>query len=78
MAQITERLTQNAAGRYYVDSYCIDCHLCHTTAPDFFRRDEELGLSVVHRQPLTPDEIALADEALEGCPVESIGRNGAQ
>ena len=77
MAQLTERLAQNIVGRYYVDSYCIDCHLCHTTAPDFFRRDEELGLSIVYRQPQTADEIALADEALGGCPVDSIGRDGA-
>lgn len=76
MAQLTDRLVQNIAGRYYVDSYCIDCDICRTTAPDFFRRHEELGLSIVHRQPETAEEIAIAEEALDGCPVESIGRDG--
>jgi len=76
MASTTERLTQNVLGRYYVDASCIDCDLCRTTAPEFFRRDDELGFSVVHRQPVTPEELALAEEAREGCPSESIGNDG--
>jgi ferredoxin len=42
-----------------------------------FARHEETGFSFVHRQPMTPEEIALATEAIEGCPVEAIGRDGA-
>src|SRR6267378_1219199 len=42
MAERTERLTQNAAGAYYVDSSCVDCDLCRNTAPDFFKRDDEM------------------------------------
>jgi len=76
MAEKTERLSRNAPGAYYVDSTCIDCDLCRTTAPDFFQRDGELGLSFVHRQPSIPAEIALAEEAREGCPTESIGNDG--
>jgi ferredoxin len=75
MASTTDRLTQNVPGRYYVDSSCIDCDLCRNTAPEFFRRDDEIGLSIVHRQPVTPEEIALAEEAREGCPSESIGND---
>jgi ferredoxin len=76
MAEKTDRLTQNAAGNYYVDSTCVDCDLCRNTAPDFFRRDEETGFSYVYRQPGTPAEIALAQEAKQGCPTESIGNDG--
>jgi ferredoxin len=76
MAEKTDRLTQNAAGNYYVDSTCVDCDLCRNTAPDFFRRDEETGFSYVYRQPGTPVEIALAEEAKQGCPTESIGNDG--
>jgi ferredoxin len=76
MASTTERLTQNVLGRYYVDASCIDCDLCRNTAPEFFRRDDEIGFSIVHRQPVTQDEIALAEEAREGCPSESIGSDG--
>lgn len=76
MASTSERLPQNALGRYYVDASCIDCDLCRNTAPEFFRRDDETGFSIVHRQPVTPEEIALAEEAREGCPSESIGNDG--
>ena len=75
MATTTERLPQNIVGRYYVDSSCIDCDLCRNTAPAFFKRDDEIGFSIVHRQPATPEELALAEEAREGCPTESIGND---
>lgn len=77
MASLNDRLPQNVPGRYYVDSSCIDCDLCRTTAPTIFRRDDETGFSFVHHQPATPEEIALAEEAREGCPTESIGNDGA-
>ena len=74
MANIKERLSKNAPGAFYVDSSCIDCDLCRETAPAFFQRDDDLDSSVVHRQPVTPEEIELADEARLGCPTESIGK----
>ena len=73
MATTSERLPQNTTGRFYVTAACIDCHLCYDDAPAFFRFHEELGFSVVHRQPVTPTELALAQEALERCPVGAIG-----
>jgi ferredoxin len=76
MATLSERLIPNAAGRFYVDASCIDCDLCRNTAPRFFTRHEELGFSVVHRQPVAPDEVALAEEAMSGCPTNSIGDDG--
>ena len=75
MAQRTDRLPQNVAGSYYVDSTCVDCDLCRNTAPDFFRRDEETGFSFVYRQPATLEEIKLAEEAKQGCPTDSIGNS---
>ncbi len=76
MAITSDRLTQNALGRFYVDSSCIDCDLCRSTAPAFFTRDDQIGFSIVHRQPITPEEIALAEEAKDGCPTASIGDDG--
>ena len=76
MANPSDRLLQNTAGKFYVDSTCIDCDLCRGVAPGIFIRDDELGMSIVQRQPLTPEEIALAEEALETCPVEAIGNDG--
>ncbi len=78
MANPSDRVPQNLPGRYYVDSSCIDCDLCRETAPTVFTRHEEGGYSYVHRQPLTPDEIALAEEARQGCPVDAIGHDGGE
>jgi ferredoxin len=74
MPTIEDRLPQNAPGRFYVDSSCIDCDHCRSSAPDFFRRDDDLGQSIVFRQPVTETEIQLCVEAIEGCPTESIGQ----
>jgi ferredoxin len=76
MAEKINRLSNNIAGKYYVDSSCIDCDLCRTNAPGFYRRDDEAGYTVVYRQPVTPEEIALAEDAKQGCPTESIGNDG--
>ncbi len=74
MPNIEDRLPQNAPGRFYVDNSCTDCDLCRGHAPEFFRRDDDLGYSIVFRQPVTDAEIQLCVEALEGCPTESIGQ----
>lgn len=76
MADNKDRLPQNAPGRWYVDSNCIDCDLCRETAPAVFRRDDEGGSSIVFQQPETDEELRLAEEARNGCPVESIGNDG--
>lgn len=77
MANVKSKLTVNAAGKYYVDSECIDCDACRGTAPDNFSRDESLGFSFVSRQPANELEEQLCHEALENCPVEAIGSDGA-
>jgi ferredoxin len=76
MAEKRSRLPQNAPGPYYVDDTCIDCDMCRDTAPDFFRRNDEAGSSVVFRQPTNPVELARAEAARQGCPTESIGNDG--
>jgi len=76
MANRNEKLAENVAGNYYVDSSCIDCDLCRSTASEFFRRHDENGFSVVFRQPVTPEEFKLAEEARLNCPTESIGNDG--
>lgn len=73
MANHEDRNPTNVPGQYYVDNTCIDCDLCRSTAPMVFRRDDELGMSIVFHQPLTPEELELAEEARLSCPTESIG-----
>lgn len=76
MANLSDRNSTNIPGPYYVDSSCIDCDLCRSNAPDFFKRDDELGFSIVFRQPQTPEEIEIAEDALSSCPSASIGNDG--
>ncbi len=76
MADIDEKNEKNVPGKFYVDSNCIDCDLCRESAPEFFGRDEDEGLSIVIKQPVTDEEIDLCQEALEGCPVQAIGDDG--
>ncbi len=77
MANLSDRNADNAAGRYYVDSSCIDCDQCRVMAPDLFARNPDTGLGFVKQQPLTDAEIALAEEALAACATNSIGNDGA-
>lgn len=75
MAIPADRVPQNVKGRWYVDSSCIDCDLCREIAPTIFTRHDEGGYSYVQKQPTTPEELALAEEARQGCPVEAIGND---
>jgi len=77
MANFKDRVQENVPGSYYNDLTCIDCGLCPEIAPCIFKRQDDQGYSYVHRQPFTPAEIALAEEARESCPTESIGNDGA-
>ncbi len=76
MANKHDRNAGNVAGPFYIDSSCVDCDMCRETAPATFRRNDYIGMSIAFRQPATPEEIALAIEAMNGCPTESIGNDG--
>lgn len=76
MADKTLRLLENVPGSYYVTEDCTDCDLCRMMAPSMFNRNDTLGFSVVHRQPETEEERALAEEATDGCPFDAIGNDG--
>lgn len=76
MANIDDRLPDNVPGKWYVDSSCIDCDVCRTTAPDNFKQNEDEGYSFVYKQPENDEELALCEEAKAGCPVEAIGDDG--
>jgi ferredoxin len=75
MANLTECLPENVAGRYYVDASCIDCDQCRAMAPAFFSRNADTGLSFVCRQPASAAEIALVEEAVAICATSSIGND---
>lgn len=77
MADKTRKWPQNVAGPFYVDQECIDCNLCSEIAPDNFTVDDDDGHDFVYRQPETDVEHKLCKEAMESCPVEAIGSDGA-
>lgn len=76
MANKADKVPDNAPGKFYVDTQCIDCNLCRDTAPNNFKQNEEKGYSYVYKQPSTPEEEQQCQEAMEGCPVEAIGNDG--
>lgn len=76
MATPSERLPQNAPGKYYVDTTCIDCDQCRAMAPDLFGRNDDSGMSFVSRQPASAEEVALAEEVIAACATASIGNDG--
>jgi ferredoxin len=76
MADLEDKNPESVAGKFYVDSQCIDCDLCRETAPDNFQRSDDEGYSYVYKQAENDEEVALCMEALEGCPVEAIGDDG--
>ena len=76
MAEIEDKLPENARGKFYVDRNCIDCDVCRDTSPKNFRRDDENGYSYVYKQPETNEEAELCEEASGACPVEAIGDDG--
>ena len=77
MALVELKREENVGGDFFVDTTCIDCDLCRETAPANFKRNDDGGHSYVYKQPESPDEEALCKEAMEGCPVEAIGADGA-
>jgi len=77
MADLENKYGDNVGGKYYVDNQCIDCDLCRETAPNNFTRNDDGGYSYVFKQPESDEEEQQCTEAMEGCPVEAIGNNGA-
>ena len=77
MADVANKWPENAPGKFFVDDQCIDCDLCRETAPNNFSRAEDGGYSFVSKQPANDEEQGQCMEALEGCPVEAIGNDGA-
>ena len=77
MADKNDKYDENVEGRYYVDRSCIACDACCITAPDHFGMDEDDGHAFVIKQPDGSEDEELVKEAMEGCPVESIGDDGA-
>ena len=75
MASKEDKYKDNVAGKFYVDTECIDCNLCRETAPENFTNHDD-GYSYVYKQPENQVEADACADALEECPVEAIGNDG--
>lgn len=77
MANKEEKFKQNTEGAFYVDDQCIACDACVIEAPFFFAMNEDDGHAYVKSQPKSDKDFQNCIEALEACPVEAIGKDGA-
>lgn len=80
MADVNEKHKLNVVGAWYctdedADDGCIQCGQCYGAVPEIFAEDED-GNAYVVKQPSSAEDIALCQEQLEDCPVDSIGKNG--
>ena len=75
MADKSQSWKDNQPGKVFVDQSCIACDACVLTAPNNFAMHEEDGHAFVSKQPGSPEEEELCKEAMEGCPVEAIGKD---
>ena len=71
MANLQQRLPENAPGDFFVDASCIDCDMCSQLGPTIFRDHGEQ--CSVHHQPQDEAETRLALMSLVACPTGSIG-----
>jgi ferredoxin len=76
MSEYFNRLPENVPGEFYVSDQCLDCDFCREVAPTVFRRLADQGVSVVYSQPGDEATRAAVREAMEGCAVEAIRREG--
>jgi ferredoxin len=77
MADKTQRWEDNVAGAFYVDKECILCSLCTDVAPDNFAESEDGDHDYVFKQPENEAELEACRSAMEACPVDAIGDDGA-
>jgi ferredoxin len=76
MAEEYHKVPENVPGKFCVDNSCIYCGLCVCTAPNNFAECHVEGYAYVFKQPADAEETEACIQALEGCPTESIGREG--
>lgn len=76
MADKEAKWEQNKAGKYYVDDQCIACDACCVEAPEFFLMNDDDGHAYTAKQPSSEQELEDCINALQACPVGSIGDDG--
>lgn len=57
--------------KFKVNENCIGCGLCEATCPNVFELTDE-GYAKALNEAIDSDDLSLALEALENCPVNAI------
>ncbi len=70
-----KKLASNVPGKYHTSDECDGCAYCASVAPDNFDFDRETNTYFVSKQPESPEEEELAQEAMDDCPVDAIRVN---
>ena len=78
MADPKDRWEDSAEGAFYVDKQCILCGVCTDVAPNNFKESEDGEHEICFKQPENDEEMAQCRQAMEECPVEAIGDDGAE
>jgi ferredoxin len=74
MADKSNKVPENVSGKYYVDSECISCGLCVSTAPEVFEMNGD-DKAYVKKQP-APEDMEGVLSSMDACPVTAIGDDG--
>ena len=77
MADNSQKWDDNVPGEFYVDKECILCSLCTDIALEHFKESEDGDHDFVFKQPATDEDRQQCQDALEQCPVDAIGNDGA-
>lgn len=74
MAEIAERWEDNVPGPYFIDKTCTSCNVCMEEAPNNIKESDDGDHCIVFKQPENDDELAEMQNAIDGCPTESLGK----
>lgn len=78
MARLDRRHPDGVRGDWFIDDRCIGCAASATIAPDLIDLSGDGQRFVFVRQPVTEQEVLLAQQAAEVCPTRSIGTTSRQ
>lgn len=77
MADKDAKTAENVAGKYYIDDSCGACQVCISLAPDNIQMTDDDDHAFICKQPANDEEIAAMADAIDSCPDDSIGSDGA-
>ena len=78
MADKNNKLPENVPGPWYVDNTCTPCRTCMEVsgADGLLKYNDGETYVYFHKQPSTPEETTIAEEAAAVCPQNAIGSDG--